>query len=258
MVGLHALNLSADGVTVFPRLVTPQRAEAYRVYNQRVSTGNKVLDEMLDGGLWQGSMTLILGPTGAGKTTVGLEFAAEAAKRGDSTLYANFQEDPTQLGRRIENLRPDLTAEQSNRIINYYHSPVERHPDSIVGEVYRLVQKHEVSQVVFDSLGDLLHMTGEENLGRLHDYVYSLSDYFALRGITAMLTMESQLAPTGPGHVSGFSRFSQMSSNVIMLESELSKDQTRRSLRVLKTRNSGHETHTRPYHVAKEGLRIER
>ena len=74
---------------------------------ERLPTGVPGLDEMIGGGLFAGSTTLIVGMTGAGKTTMALQFALEGVKRGEQTLYVNFQENPAQLGEHISNLGSD-------------------------------------------------------------------------------------------------------------------------------------------------------
>ena len=40
--------------------------------------------------------------TGAGKTTIALQFALEGVRRGEQALYVNFQENPAQLRRADE------------------------------------------------------------------------------------------------------------------------------------------------------------
>src|SRR5262249_28499854 len=72
--GLHAFSISTKGLQVFPRLLTPSEPPSYNVDPERVTTGIKGLDEMIEGGLISGSTTLVAGPPGSGKTIMGLEF----------------------------------------------------------------------------------------------------------------------------------------------------------------------------------------
>ena len=57
-------------------------------------TGIQTLDEMLDGGLPQESTVLITGRPGTGKTTLGLQILAEAAKKKLPTAFLTFEESP--------------------------------------------------------------------------------------------------------------------------------------------------------------------
>ena len=50
-----------------------------------------------EGASGAGARRVLAGPTGAGKTTAGLQFVLEGVRRGEPCLYANFQENPMQL-----------------------------------------------------------------------------------------------------------------------------------------------------------------
>jgi len=97
--GQHAFTITDDGMQLFPRLVSPRVAETYTPQTDRTSLGVAGIDAMLDGGVWAGSTTLLVGPTGSGKTTVAMHFALEGVARKERTLYVNFQENPVQLAR---------------------------------------------------------------------------------------------------------------------------------------------------------------
>lgn len=69
----------------------------------RLSTGNSQLDQMLGGGLLPGTLTVVAGATGIGKTQLGLEWAAQGrtqegqtgilfdmTSRGDSQNHAEY------------------------------------------------------------------------------------------------------------------------------------------------------------------------
>jgi circadian clock protein KaiC len=66
--GAHAFRITDSGLDIYPRLVSPQIPEGYEPASQRISTGVLGLDEMLGGGLWRGTTTLLAGPSGAGSS----------------------------------------------------------------------------------------------------------------------------------------------------------------------------------------------
>jgi circadian clock protein KaiC len=73
--GVHSYDISENGLTVYPRLetlVSPNTDVNGEL--QRVSSGNSRLDEMLGGGFPALSATMLIGPSGTGKTTIGLQF----------------------------------------------------------------------------------------------------------------------------------------------------------------------------------------
>ncbi len=63
---------------------------------ERISTGIKGLDEMIEGGFPFPSVTLVAGGAGTGKTTFGLKFLTEGAKKGEQGLFFTTLSEPTQ------------------------------------------------------------------------------------------------------------------------------------------------------------------
>jgi circadian clock protein KaiC len=82
--GDHVYRITAEGLIVFPRLVDVHVAAQSSSNGERVSTGIAALDDALEDGYWAGSTTLIAGPSGAGKTLMGLHFVYAGAARGES------------------------------------------------------------------------------------------------------------------------------------------------------------------------------
>lgn len=77
----------------------------------RLPTGLLDFDRVLGGGLVAGSLVLIGGEPGIGKSTLLLQAARSLADRGEKVLYVSGEESPRQLRLRAERLRamsPDL------------------------------------------------------------------------------------------------------------------------------------------------------
>src|SRR6185436_3724781 len=99
--------------------------EDYALLTERMPSGVPGLDRLMGGGMFAGSTTLLLGMTGAGKTTMALQFALEGAKRGEQVIYVNFQENPAKLRRAIAALGADPETVEANGLRLVYASPVE-------------------------------------------------------------------------------------------------------------------------------------
>ena len=250
--GQHAFRITADGLELYPRLVAPRVPENYESSAERLSTGAPGLDEMVGGGLLAGTTTLIVGMTGSGKTTLALQFAVEGARRGEQTLYVNFQENPAQLRRAIANLGADPGAIQQQGLRLLYASPVELQIDSIVVEIFEAIKTGAIRRLVIDAVGDLA--AAASDVQRLHDYLYSLIQHFAARGVTTVLTLESGEGFTG-GAVLHDQRFSYMSDNLIYLAWSIEKV-GHRTIRIVKMRGSDHERDVREFEIGAEGARI--
>jgi circadian clock protein KaiC len=249
--GAHAFRITDAGLEIYPRLVSPRIAAGYEPATERISTGVPGLDEMLDGGVWRGTTTLLAGPSGAGKTTIGLQFALEGARLGESTLYMNFQENPTQLIRTIRSLGVNLEQAQAQGLDLVYASPVELQIDSIIVDMFRRIQQRGVRRLVIDAIGDLASAATDPQ--RLHDYLYALVQHFAVSTVTSVLNFET----TG-NRIAGEelqNAMSYLSDNVLLLTVD-GEEQTRRRLRVLKTRGSAHDAKVREVEITGAGLSI--
>jgi DNA repair protein RadA/Sms len=78
---------------------------------ERIATGIGELDRVLGGGLVRGSLVLIGGDPGIGKSTLLLQASRALAERGGPVLYVSGEESPGQVKLRAERLgisRPDL------------------------------------------------------------------------------------------------------------------------------------------------------
>jgi len=251
--GLHGFRITAKGLDIYPRLVTPDitEPEKYVLKEEQVPSGVDGLDKILGGGFWKGSMTLLSGGTGTGKTTMALQFALEGVRQGVRSLYVNLQENPAQLARCVRHLTGNELHESGLEML--YISPVEVQIDSIIVTLFRMIEEKDIRRVVIDSIGDLA-MAASDPL-RLHDYLYAVVQHFAVRGITAMFTLETGDAITGASTDSPLGRISYMSDNIFLLNLQ-QKPEPRREIMCIKTRGSDQNLASHEFRIAKDGLHI--
>ena len=251
--GQHAFRITKAGIELYPRLVAPRIPESYESLTHRLPTGVPGLDDRMGGGIFAGTTTLIVGMTGAGKTTLALQFALEGVNHGDEALYINFQENPAQLRRAIVGLGADPDAMQADGLRLLYVSPVELQIDSIVVQIFAAIKTGSIRRLVIDALGDLASAASDTQ--RLHDYLYSLIQHFAARSVTTVLTLEAGEGFTGLVGLAN-ERFSYMSDNLIYLSRRADKPD-RRTLRIVKMRGSAHDAAVRDVEIDAAGLRIQ-
>lgn len=246
--GLHAFRISDDGLDVFPRLVSPRHAARYDWTADRATTGIDGFDALLDGGLWRGSTTIVEGATGTGKTTFGLQFAANGVRDGEASLYINFQENPTQLARAFENLGADLGELQQRGLHLFYHSAVELQVDSILVELFHIIRDKKIKRVVIDAVGDLMSATND--IERLRSYLYALVQHFVVGGVTSILTYETSSI------VSVDARFSAIADTVVKLDLNVDEENSRRTIRIIKARGLAHDLAMHEMHITGDGIKI--
>ena len=149
--GQHAYRLSREGLHLFPRLADIPAAGDYPLGDQRISTGLDALDAMLADGFWPGASTLVAGPTGSGKTVMGLRFIFAGARRGEPGVIATLQENPTQLQRMLGGLG---WPADDPAIEVMYRSPVDIYIDEWVYDLLRTVERTGARRILLDSLMD--------------------------------------------------------------------------------------------------------
>jgi DNA repair protein RadA/Sms len=83
---------------------TPRIRDVVGSENQRISTGLNEFDFVLGGGVVPGSMVLVGGEPGIGKSTILLQMAAQLEGVGVRTLYCSGEESPLQVKLRADRL----------------------------------------------------------------------------------------------------------------------------------------------------------
>lgn len=245
--GQHAYRLSAGGIDVFPRLADLPDISDYSFTEQRVSSGIAALDQMLADGYRPGTSTLCAGPSGTGKTLMGLHFIFNGADAGEPGILATLQEHPIQLERIVSGFGWSLTNDAVELMAR---SPVDIYVDEWVYELLEAIERTGARRVLIDSLTDL--QLASPDATRFREYMYSLVQRLARLDVSLFMTAElsdlfqtTRLAEHGVSH---------LADNVLLLEYLRESSTVRRVLTVLKTRASGHEPQSREFTISPEGI----
>jgi circadian clock protein KaiC len=245
--GRHAYRLSEHGITVFPRLADPVTQADYRLGDERISTGIAPLDRMLADGYAPGSSTLVAGPSGIGKTLMGLHFIFDGAASGEPGVIATLQENPIQLQKIAGGFGWSLDDE---RVAVMYRSPNDVYIDEWVYELLALVESTAAKRVMIDGLSDLQYTTPDPV--RFREFIYSLTQRLSRQGVSPIMTSElPELF-----HVGRFADYgiSHLSDNVILLQYLRADTRLQRTVTVLKSRASAHDPEIREFDITPHGI----
>src|SRR5258708_23638127 len=152
------------GVGVFPGLADVQDGSLYQLSGKRSSTGIEALDKVLgEGGYWSGAATMVAGPSGIGKTLMGLHFLFRGAEMGQPGILATFQENETQLKRVAESFGWKVEGSDVHILSR---SVVDINIDEWVYQLLDLIEKTKARRIVIDSLPDVITAAADPTRSR--------------------------------------------------------------------------------------------
>ncbi|MBV9659860.1 MAG: AAA family ATPase [Acidimicrobiales bacterium] len=247
--GDHLYRISPKGLSVFPRLADPRGGGQYPPGEDRVPTGVAALDEALEEGYWPGSTTLVAGPSGIGKTLMGLHFLFQGGQKHEPGVLLTLQENRHQLTRIIA--RFGWSIDDPNVTV-LDRSPVDVYLDELIYELLDRVAQLGARRVVIDSLGDLAATVVDR--ARFDELIYSLAQRCSHQGVSLMFTYEI-LELFQISRISDV-RLSHIADNVVLLQHVQHGPDLKRSLTVLKSRGSDSARTTREFHIAAGGITL--
>jgi circadian clock protein KaiC len=157
-MGRHSFRIvNGHGIEVYRRVQAPRRASRDRAAafdpTTRVSTGVPGLDEIVNGGYFLGSTTVVAGISGVGKSVMACQFIAEGARRGERSLMLTLDEQMPQVVRNAKSIGIDLEPWIEQGLVRLrYDPPQEIQIDHHFHEIERTVEEFQPKRVVFDSI----------------------------------------------------------------------------------------------------------
>jgi circadian clock protein KaiC len=172
---------------VFPRLEStlPRRVATQ---TGRASFGAERLDAAVGGGIPRGDSTLLIGPSGVGKTLLGLSFVNAGLEQGERCLHISFQETETQVREKAEAAGWDWSKFSEEQLAIKQIAPVELDLDQVGSLIRAELVRGDVKRVLVDSLAELSFAARDTE--RLPGYVWALGGFVRAAGGTLVFTNE--------------------------------------------------------------------
>ncbi|CUR57474.1 putative DnaB domain protein helicase domain protein [metagenome] len=123
-------------------------------------TGFGALDDALSGGLRSGSLLLLAGAQGAGKTTFALQMARNAAASGHTVVYFTYEHDAESMLERLIAMEAGILGDMSAPGLNRVREAFEADDPSLGGLAERLSDTSVGAEAVksVESYGHLMHI----------------------------------------------------------------------------------------------------
>ncbi|QSG05703.1 KaiC domain-containing protein [Halapricum desulfuricans] len=229
--------------------------EAFESEIPRVDLGISGLDKMVQGGVPERHLMVVVGAPGTGKTTFGLQFLYHGLQQGDSAVFITLEQSrqailDTANERGWEFDRYE--AEDELAIVDLDPVEMANSLDNIRGELPKLIREFDAERLVLDSVS-LLEMMYDDQAKRrteVFDFTRSLKE----AGVTTMLTSE---ASEDNPYASRHGIIEYLTDAVFVLQYVRGDTQeTRLAVEIQKIRNANHSRATKPYDITLDGIDV--
>lgn len=255
--GLHECEITDHGLQVYPRLeaLYSHPSSLGSDVQRRVGSGVKVLDELLGGGLPDASMTLVMGPSGIGKTSLGVSFLSASTVDAPG-LHFGFYETPQRLRLKASALGHDFAAlERSGALHIAWQPTTEGLLDDVGARLLHHVQAHGIRRVLIDSLGAFTRLA--TNPARLNEFFRALTGELRARDVCVMATWEmrdifgSEINAPAPD-------LSSIVDNLLLMRFVELDSELKRLLSILKVRDSYYDPALLELIISDQGIDLKK
>jgi len=248
--GKHSYRLTGKGAVVYPKLNPGEFSRSFE--NNLLPTGIMEMDMLLKGGIERGTINMISGPSGAGKTTLGMQILCAFAQQGGNSVIFSFDEEIGMMKARCESIGMPVGEMADKGLLQLLKlEPTIYSPDHFALIVRNMVEGGNVSNVMIDSTsGYKLAMKGE----KLQDHLHTLCKYLQNMGVTVILVTE--LTKITGDFVITENGISYLADNVIFLRYLEINGEMKKAIGVLKKRLSDFEKTLREFSITQNGIKI--
>ena len=248
--GWHDFVITKPAILVFPSLIAEEHKAEFK--RETLPSGIRGLDDLTGGGIDRGTVTMLVGPSGVGKSTLALGYAMNAVKAGEHVAYFSFDETYATFIQRGTALGFDAqTASELEKFSWRRANPSRLSPGEFTWQVRRQVEECGARFVIIDSLNSYFSTMPEEQSLILH--MHELLSYLNNIGCITLLV----LAQEGiVGDVSNPVNLSFLSDGVILMRYYEAAGEVRKAISMVKKRSGVHDRTIREFELDAAGMRI--
>jgi circadian clock protein KaiC len=251
MSGRHPLRISADGIHIFPHRI--EHTGTLNPGDHMACSNLDGLDQLLGGGLESGTTTLLTGPTGTGKSTLGTQFLAHFARSGHAVLFT-FEEPASFIVKRSRDIGvpiDDVIASGALKIMRI--NPIEMYPDEFLATIRHAVEVDGCGMVMIDSLRG--YQFAMEEFGKPQAHIHNMISYLSRRGVTTLLINEIEHIASTSLRATDLG-VSHLADNIVLLRYAEHEGQVIKMITCLKKRVGNFQPESRQIKTSGSGIEI--
>jgi len=222
------------------------------VFVERVPTGIKGFDELVEGGFPKGSTILVAGGTGCCKTIFSLQYIYKGAlDYKEPGLFVSVETNPKNIAWDMQSFGWDLGKLQDEKMLSIYklHTAPKRAFNDLIkdelAKITMIVQELGVKRLVVDSTTAFASLI--EDPTTIRSLLYRFADSLKELNCTTIFTAETK---NEKNSFSAYGVEEFLSDGVIMLYFM----PPNRSLFVRKMRGTNHSKTVHPFEITEEGI----
>ncbi|WP_297463746.1 ATPase domain-containing protein [Thermococcus sp.] len=241
--------------------------EGRRVYRiERVKSGIKGFDDLIEGGFPRGTTVLVTGPTGSGKTTFGVQFVYSGAALYDEPgVIVTLEERASDLRREMLAFGWDLEKYERERKIaivdgvstvvglpseEQYVLEGNLNTEDFLRYIYRVVKALNAKRLVIDSIPSIAFRLKKEE--EVRSVLLQLNTILLEMGVTSILTTEAP--DPARGRISRYGVEEYIARGLILLDFVEREVELKRYLLIRKMRETKHSMKKYPFEITEEGI----
>src|SRR5581483_2555605 len=237
------------GLQVFPRLKAAEHHQEFPA--ELVSTGIAELDALVGGGIDRGTSCLMLGPSGTGKSSIGIQFATAAAQRGEKVSVYLFEENLRTLRTRARSMALPIEKYAKKGLIEFTQvDPGQLSPGQFVDRV-RVAVENGSRMIVIDSLNGYLQAMPHVKF--LEIQLHELLSFLAHHAVVTIMTVAQHGVVS---HMNSPVDLTYLADTVVLLRYFEESGRIRKAISVIKKRIGWHEDTIREFQITANGLRV--
>lgn len=216
----------------------------------RVSTGIPGLDKLMGGGFEDGTVNLVSGKTGTGKSIFCTQFVYDGVMKGKNKgIYITTEETANNIRRQVKNFGWDLeTLEKKGWVKMVEFEPFD--VSTLTTKLQENIDRMDAKRIVIDSVSMFeLYLTNVFEIRKaLFKVIQKIREMNRIGLVTAEVLEDSN-------SLSRFGVIEFMVDSVIVLQ-YLGLAKYKRSLMIRKMRMGDHSTNIHPFEIGKNGISV--
>ncbi len=251
--GRHAFRITSAGIQVYPRFeaLLTSSLDDMPLDRKRVPSGLPELDAMFGGGVPAGSITTVTGPSGAGKTTLGMHFLSQCSQREPGVMFSTSESPAAVLSKAGALGLPLAELIRDDHVGLIWSFDTAGMLDEICATLLAEIDRRGARRLLIDGVAGLVKLALDPD--RVAHIFAALGHGMRARGVTTLFTAEhyeSGLPPTGMPDLPGISE------NIVAMRLLERRSALVRLIQVRKARDAQIDARLRTFEIERNGLRV--